>query len=171
MSILAGISAGVGAIGTIAGAIGSRSAARRQQRELEKQAARNEAWYARNYYSDYLNSSEAQNAIRRLGNTLRERSQASKARQAITGATPEQSIAESAEYNKSMADMIGNLAAAGESYRRDVDAKKLQMDASLSAQRQGIAQAQQGANANLMSAGLRSMMNGLSQYDFGKLKF
>lgn len=169
MSVLGAISAGVGLAGSIAGALGSRSAARRQRRLLDKQRAANEAWYARNYYGDYLNSVEAMNAMRRVNDTIRERSQAARARAAVTGATPEQSVAIEAANGRNVADLMGNLAAQGDAYRRHVDERKQQMDAGVNSAAAGIAEAQQGANAQLMSAGLRSVMNGLSQFDFSGL--
>lgn len=168
MSIIAGISAGVGAAGAIAGMFGSRAAARRQQREISKQEAKNEAWYNRNYYGDYLNSVEAMNAIQRVNDTLRERSQAARARQVVTGGTPEQAVAQEAENTKSVTALMGNLAAQGDAYRREADARKLGLDAQTGGMRQAIASGQQGANAQLMSAGLNAVMNGLSQFDFGK---
>lgn len=169
MSLTLGlIGLGVGLAGTGAGILGSRKAAKRQKEELKKQGAANEAWYNRNYYGDYLNSVEAQNAIRRVSDTLRERSQAARAREAVTGATPEQTIAQEAESGRTVADIMGNLAAQGAAYRRDVDARKLQMDNALSAQRQAIAGQQQGANAALMSAGLQTAINSISQFDIKK---
>lgn len=168
MSIIAGISAGIGALGALGGMFGSRRAAEREQRELENRAAKNEAWYHRNYYGDYLNSVEATNAIRRVKDTLAERSQMARARQVVAGGTPEQAVAAEQEYAKSMADVIGNLAAQGEAYKRDVDARKAQMDAEVGGQRQAIASQQQAANASLMGAGLNAVMSGLSQFDFDK---
>lgn len=170
MSIIAGISAGIGALGALGGVLGSRSAAKRQQRALENQEANNEAWYRRNYYGDYLNSVEANNAIRRVKDTLAERSKAARARQVVAGGTPEQAIAAEQEYAKSVADVMGNLAAQGDAYRREVDARKAQMDANVGGHRQAIASQQQAANASLMGAGLRAVMSGLSQFDFGKKK-
>lgn len=169
MSLTLGlIGLGVGLAGAGAGFLGSKAAARRQKREVEKQEAKNEAWYNRNYYGDYLNSLEALNAIRRVNDTMRERGQAARARQAVTGGTAEQAIATEAENNRSVADLMGNLAAQGDAYRRDIDAKKLNMDAQTSGMRQSIANGQQQANAQLASAGLNAMLNGMSQFKFGK---
>lgn len=168
MSTTAAIGLGVGALGALGGMLGSRAAARRQKRELEKQAARNEAWYNRNYYGDYLNSVEAMNAINRVRDTFAERARQARARSVVAGATPEMGVAETAAQAKGVAELMGNLAAQGDAYRRDVDARKQQMDAGISGARQAIAERQQGAQASLMSAGLNAVMNGLSQFDFGK---
>ena len=170
MSIIAGISLGMGAAGALAGALGARKQAREREREIAKQEARNEAWYNRNDYGDYLNTVEAMNAVRRVNDTLRERSLAARARQVVAGGTPEIAVAQEAENARGVADLMGSLAAQGDAYRRDVDARKQQLDAQVSGARQAIADNRQAANAGLMSAGLRSVMNGLSQFDLGNVK-
>ena len=169
MSIIGAISLGAGLLGGAAGAIGSRKAAERERELLQKRRAANDAWYARNYYGDYLNTAEASNAINRMKETLRERSQAARAREAVTGATPEMAVAQESESNKSMAELMGGLAARGDAYRRDVDTRKMQMDAATDATEAAMRSAQQGANAQLTSAGLNAIKSGLSQFDFGGL--
>ena len=163
-------------IGAIAGAVGGlasgifgaaeqRKAAREQRRELARQRAANDAWYKRNYYQDYLNTVEAQNALKRYRNAWAEQTQQARARQAVTGGTPEQAQALAEAGGEAMGDMIGNLAAVGQQNRQAIDAQKLAMDANLSQQQAAIAEAEQQAGANLINSGIAVATSALQGYE------
>ena len=163
-------------IGAIAGAVGGlasgifgaaqqRKAAREQRRQLARQRAANDAWYKRNYYQDYLNTVEAQNALKRYRNAWAEQTQQARARQAVTGGTPEQAQALAEAGGEAMGDMIGNLAAVGQQNRQAIDAQKLAMDANLSQQQAAIAEAEQQAGANLINSGIAVATSALQGYE------
>ena len=143
-----------GLAGSLIGAGAQRRAARKQEKELAKQRAANEAWYKRNYYQDYLNTVEAQNALKRVENAWAERTREARARQAVTGGTPEQAQAVAEAGGEAMGDMVGNLAAQGQQNKAAIDAQKLQMDANISAQESALAEAREQAGANLLSNGI-----------------
>lgn len=143
-----------GLAGSLIGAGAQRRAARKQEKELAKQRAANEAWYKRNYYQDYLNTVEAQNALKRVENAWAERTREARARQAVTGGTPEQAQAVAEAGGEAMGDMVGNLAAQGRQNKAAIDAQKLQMDANISAQESALAEAREQAGANLLSNGI-----------------
>lgn len=149
----------------IFGAAEQRKAAREQRRELARQRAANDAWYKRNYYQDYLNTVEAQNALKRYRNAWAEQTQQARARQAVTGGTPEQAQALAEAGGEAMGDMIGNLAAAGQQNRQAIDAQKLAMDANLSQQQAAIAEAEQQAGANLINSGIAVATSALQGYE------
>jgi len=67
-----GTAIGIGAslIGGVMGASKAAKAANAQQQMLNQQRNKNEAWYNRNYYQNYLDSKEAQAAIKRVEDTL-----------------------------------------------------------------------------------------------------
>lgn len=155
-----GLIAGLGS--TIYGGIRNASAAKKadkKQKETEaEQSARNNAWYTRNYYRDYLNTVEAQNAMKRYRDAWEERTREARARAAITGGTPEQAQAVAEAGGEAMGDLMGNLAAQGESNKQMIDRQKLEMDNALAAQGldydlKKYAQEQESAR-NIMSAGL-----------------
>ena len=77
------IGAILGAVGGlasgIAGGIKSAKAAREQQRLIDEQESKNNAWYNRNYYQNYMDSSEAQAAMKRVENTLKKQNQEARA--------------------------------------------------------------------------------------------
>lgn len=149
----------------IFGAAQQRKAAREQRRELARQRAANDAWYKRNYYQDYLNTVEAQNALKRYRNAWAEQTQQARARQAVTGGTSEQAQAVAEAGGEAMGDMIGNLAAAGQQNRQAIDAQKLAMDANLSQQQAAIAEAEQQAGANLINSGIAVATSALQGYE------
>ena len=84
-----GTAIGIGAslIGGVMGASKAAKAANAQQQMLNQQRNKNEAWYNRNYYQNYLDSKEAQSAIKRVEDTLRRRNQEAQATAAVTGGT------------------------------------------------------------------------------------
>ena len=163
-------------IGAIAGVVGGlasgffgasqkRKAAREQRRELARQRAASDAWYKRNYYQDYLNTVEAQNALKRYRNAWAEQTQQAKARQAVTGGTPEQAQAVAEAGGEAMGNVMGTLAAQGQQNRQAIDAQKLAMDTNLSQQQAAIAEAEQQAGANLINNGIAVATSALQGFE------
>lgn len=149
----------------IYGASQQRKAAREQRREMARQRAANEAWYTRNYYQDYLNTVEAQNALKRYRNAWAEQTQQARARQAVTGGTPEQAQAVAEAGGEAMGNVMGTLAAQGQQNRQAIDAQKLAMDTNLSQQQAAIAEAEQQAGANLINSGIAVATSALQGYE------
>ena len=111
-----GTAIGIGAslIGGVMGASKAAKAANAQQQMLNQQRNKNEAWYNRNYYQNYLDSKEAQAAIKRVEDTLRRRNQEAQATAAVTGGTPEAVLAQQENDQKMMGEVVGNLATRGD---------------------------------------------------------
>lgn len=167
MSVIGLIGAGVGLASSLYGAHKSAKAAKDQEAELAKQRAANEAWYNRNYYQDYLNTVQAQNALKQYRNAWAERTKEARARQAISGGTAEQAQAVAEAGGEAMGNMVGNLAAQGQQNKAAIDAQKLAMDNNLSQQQAAIAEARQQAASNLMSSGASVLTSGLQAMDGG----
>lgn len=165
MSVIGLIGAGVGLASSLFGAASSRKAAREQKRELARQRAADEAWYKRNYYQDYLNTVEAQNALKRVRNAWDDRTREARARQAITGGTAEQAQAVAEAGGEAMGETVGNLAAQGQQNKAAIDAQKLAMDANLSQQAAQIAENKQAAAQQLMAGGASMITSGLQSMD------
>lgn len=147
--------AGVGALASGAGLFSgwknAKKAKEEQKRLQREQRAANEAWYARNYFGDYLNSTDAQNALRRAKEAREEHSKQTRARQAITGATAEQVTQAEQAGAEVVGDTIANLAAQGSAIKREVDRQKQAMDADLNAQKSAMYAQEQAAGENTMS--------------------
>ena len=170
MSVIGLIGAGVGLASSLFGAAKSAREAKKQEAELARQRAANEAWYNRNYYQDYLNTVEAQNALKRVRTAWAERTREARARQAITGGTTEQAQAVAEAGGEAMAETMGNLAAQGQQNKAAIDAQKLAMDNNLSQQQMAINEAKQTAASNLMSSGASMITSGLQAMDGGNKK-
>lgn len=168
-AILGGLAVAGGLFSALSGKREAEKAAREQREQLAQQRARNEAWYNRNYYQDYLNSVEAQNAIKRVRDAWAERTQEARARQAITGGTPEQAMAIAESGGKAMSETVAGLAAQGASMKREIDAQKQQMDAGVMRGQTAIANAEQRAGMNLTENGMGLFASGLeSVFDVPK---
>lgn len=168
MSVTLGlIGAGVGLANMLYGAHKSAAEAKKLEAEQARQRAAGEAWYNRNYYQDYLNTVQAQNALKQYRNAWAERTKEARARQAISGGTPEQAQAVAEAGGEAMGNMIGNLAAKGEQNKAAIDAQKLAMDNNLSQQQMQIAEQRQQAASNLMSGGASMLTSGLQSLDGG----
>lgn len=165
MSVIGIGSAVLGGLATLYGAHKDAESAREQERELARQRAANEAWYKRNYYQDYLNTVEAQNALKRVRNAWDERTREAMARQAITGGTPEQAQAVAEAGGEAMGETVGNLAAQGQQNKAAIDAHKLAMDTNLSQQAAQIAENKQQAAQQLMAGGASMITSGLQSLE------
>lgn len=154
MSFLAITGALLGAASAAKGAVDAAEAAKKKRNELKKERARNNAWYARNYYEDYLNTVAAYNAINRARDSWANATKEARARQAVTGGTVEQAAAVAEAGGEAMGNTIANVAAQGEANKRAVDAQKQAMDANVAAQEGAIADAQQQAGMNLLENGI-----------------
>ena len=156
------LSVGAGILGGFLGNDSAKEAARAAERERKKLAAKQEAWYNRNYYQDYLNSVNAQNAIKRYRDAWSEKVNEARARRAVAGGTPERAQAVAEAGGEAMGNLVGNLAAVGEQNKQAIDAQKQAMDANLAQQAISQYEAQEAAGANLMASGVNMAINGLA---------
>lgn len=167
MSVIGIGSAVLGGLAALYGAHKDAKSAKEQEAELARERAASEAWYNRNYYQDYLNTVEAQNALKRVRNAWDERTRQERARQAITGGTAEQTQAVAEAGGEAMGETVGNLAAQGQQNKAAIDAQKLAMDTNLSQQAAQIAEQRQAAAQQLMAGGASMITSGLQAMDGG----
>lgn len=147
------------------GAWKQSKAAKEEQKAISQQKAANKAWYDRNYYQDYLNTVEAQNAVKRYKDAWGERLSEERARQVISGGTPAQLAAVQEAGAEGMANLMGDLAATGEQKKQAVDAQKLAMDNNMSEREVALARAKQEAGANLMQNGAKLVTSSLESFE------
>ena len=161
-AIIGAAATGIG--GSVLGAIQSANAAKQQRRLIRQQQAQQDAWYNRNYYQNYLDSSEAQAAIKRVEQTMRRRNQEAQARAAITGGTHEQVAAKQANDQQMMGDTLSNLAAQGDAVRRQVDQQYQGMSQNNNNLLLQQAMMDEEGKAQLMQNGLGIIGNALQLY-------
>lgn len=132
-------------------AIGSARANRTRQNNLDKEKAESRAFFDREYYTNELDRTENQSAMRSLTDRLKEQTKRSQATNAITGATPEVALAQQNNANKAYADVANRLAGMA-SQRRSMIASQRNADRrSLYGMQDGIEQAKAQNWANLGS--------------------
>lgn len=159
---------GAGLAGGIMGGIKSSKAAKAQQKLIDQQRAKNDAWYNRNYYQNYLDSKEAQSAIKRVEDTMRRRKQEAQATAAVTGGTQEAVLAQEENDQKLMGDVVGNLAARGDAIKRQVDAQKQAMDNDIMGQQMKQYQMNEAGGSQLLANSGSLIGSALSLLDRGR---
>lgn len=119
------------AIGAIAGtafnafnALNSARAAKKAQRaamkELDNSAALKRNYYNRELYKNYFDGADAKNAIRSLNENIDRQRSVSDGVAAVTGATPEASLAAGAARGKAISDAHASIAGQGERYKSGI---------------------------------------------------
>lgn len=168
------IGAIIGAAGGLAsglfGGLKSSKAAKEQEKLINEQERKNDAWYNRNYYQNYLDSVEAQAAMKRVENTLKKQNQEARATAVVTGATPEAAVAQQQANNEILDNVTTNLAAQGTARKANVDAINQQNENNIMNMRIAQNQATEKGNAQLMDNGLGIIGSALSMQDWGKKK-
>lgn len=168
------IEAILGAVGGlasgIAGGIKSAKAAKEQQRLINEQESKNNAWYNRNYYQNYMDSTEAQAAMKRVENTLKKQNQEARATAVVTGATPEAAVAQQQANNEILDETATGLAAQATARKAQVEAIDQQNQNNIFQARLGQSSAEEKGGAELMGAGLGMVKDALSMVDWDKTK-
>lgn len=159
------IGAGIGLASGIFGGIKSAKEAKKQQALINEQEKKNNEWYNRNYYQNYMDTTEAQAAMKRVENTLRRQNEQARATQTVMGGTPELAVAQQQANDEVLADTATGLAAQSTARKANVDAINMQNQNNITQQRIGQSQATEAGNANLMSSGLGIIGSALSLYD------
>ncbi len=163
------IGAILGAVGGLAsgifGGIKSAKAAREQQRLINEQESKNNAWYNRNYYQNYMESAEAQAAMKRVENTLKKQNQEARATAAVMGSTPEAAVAQQQANNEILDNTATGLAAQATQRKMQVDAANQQNQNAILNARLGQSQMNEQGGAQLMSNGLGLIGSAFSMYD------
>ena len=149
----------------IFGGIKSAKAAREQQRLINEQESKNNAWYNRNYYQNYMESAEAQAAMKRVENTLKKQNQEARATAAVMGSTPEAAVAQQQANNEILDNTATGLAAQATQRKAQVDAANQQTQHAILNARLGQSQMNEQGGAQLMSNGLGLIGSAFSMYD------
>lgn len=161
----AAIGAGVSLVSGIMGASKASKAAKAQQQLINDQRTKNEAWYNRNYYQNYLDSSEARSAMKRVEDTMRRRNQEAQATAAVTGGTQEAVLAQQGNDQKMMSEVVGNLASRGDEIKRQVDAQNQANENALMQQQMAQYQANEAGGTQLLGNSGSLLGSALSLFD------
>ena len=152
------------------GGIKSAKEARRQQKLINEQEAKNNAWFNRNYYQNYMDTAEAQAAMKRVEDTLKRQNEEARATATVMGGTPEAELARTKDNNKILGDVATNLASQSTARKAKVDAINQQNQTAITQARIGQSAATEAGNATLMGNGLGLIGSALSMIDGNPFK-
>lgn len=136
------------------GAYKSAKAAKKQENEAKDQQAKENAWYRKEYYKNYLDSEEARAAMKRVEDTLNKQNQQAQATATITGATPESVIARQESDNKLLDNVATGIAANATARKNQVSDQHQANQIGLSQQRMAQHSIDEIGGAQLMNNGL-----------------
>ncbi|MDR0541655.1 MAG: hypothetical protein LBH19_05520 [Dysgonamonadaceae bacterium] len=167
------IQAAIGLGQSIYGGIQAGNARKQAEALQAQQRAENEAWFNKEYYSDYTQRADSQNLLRQMRETIADNNRRAEATAAITGATPESVQAQRNAGNKVMADTIGNLAAQGAKYKDNLMSQYLGQKYNLQNSQYNTLIGNAQSNETGMYNGMNQMgsgVMGIADYYNGKSK-
>jgi hypothetical protein len=136
------------AIGSaIYGGVKSAKARKAQQKLIGEQQRKNEEWYNKNYYSDYMQNADVQSGLSMLRDQIQTNNRRIAGANAMRGGTDETRLAAQAEGNRTYADAIRGIAGQATAYKRGIDVQNQQNQQSTLAMMMNMYQ-QQAQNAN-----------------------
>ena len=166
--ILTGLNGALGLYSGVKGML-DKNAASKKAKELRNRAkAEEDAWYKRNYYESFIDSTAARAAMKRVENSLRRNNEQSRAHSVIVGATPEYSVARNEQGLRSMENVVTNLAAQDDDRKSQVEAIHRQnKNAFLNSELNDLAMDERMATA-AANNGLNLFQNALLGANWGK---
>lgn len=150
--------------GAIAGGIMGAKSARKQARMIADEKNKNQAWFDRRYNEDSTQRAEAQAAITKMREAMKDRTAAAAGTSAVMGGTEESMAIEKEAQNKALAEAMSNIAINGEARKDAIEAQYQARDAQLFDAQLGNEQQRAnnitGAIGGMSSAG-SGIMNGI----------
>lgn len=170
-AVIGGATALAGLASSYMGYKRAKEEAAKQDKLLAEDKARLNDYYNRNYYQDYYNTAEAQNAMRRVRESLQRRGQEEAGRAAINGGTAEAQLAQQENDQRALTETASALAEQGTALKRDADKTYLAGQNALSAREAGMSQQRQQGYAQLGASGAEVAKSGLlgmaNSFSFG----
>lgn len=110
--------------------MGAKSA-RKQARMIAGEKTKNQAWFDRRYNEDSTQRADAQAAITKMRETMKERTAAAAGTAAVMGGTEESMAIEKEAQNKSLAETMSAIAINGEARKDSIEAQYQSRDSQL----------------------------------------
>lgn len=153
------VGAAVGVGSAIYGAVSSAHAAKKARAAQRRQEAKNENWYLRRYNEDGTQTAEGQSLLRKSREYAEDLYNKAAGASKVAGATDESAAMAKHAGNETVANTMGNVAAAASANKQNVENQYMSMANQLANQR--IATYQQSAK-DASAAGSQGMSAGLS---------
>lgn len=165
---LSGMNGALGLYYGVKGALDARRASD-EAKQLRKNAqAEESSWYRRNYYGNFLDNTAASAAMKRVENTLRRHNAQSRARMAITGATPEYSLALGEQGLRSMENVVTNLASMDSDRKIQIDAAHRQNRAAMLGNELNTLAMDERMAESAVGSGLNLFQNAMLGVEWGR---
>ena len=165
---LSGMNGALGLYYGVKGALDAKKASEDAKQLRKKAQAEESSWYKRNYYGNFLDSTAASAAMKRVENTLRRQNSQNRARTAITGATPEYSLALGEQGLRSMENVVTKLAAMDSDRKNQIDAAHRQNRAALLGNELNTLAMDERMAKSAFSNGLNLFQNAMLGAEWGK---
>ena len=120
--VMTGLNGALGLYSGVKGVLDAAKASESRKQLRSKAKAEEDAWYKRNYYGNFLDSTAARAAMKRVENSLRRNNEQNRAHSIVMGTTPEYSIARNEQGLRSMENAVTNLAAQDDNRKNQIDA-------------------------------------------------
>lgn len=134
--------AAIGAGAAILGGVLSSQSAKKQREEqlraLRQQQEKNEAWYNRRYNEDATQRADAQLALRRTNDAIKQRTLAALGKKNVIGGTDASMATVQQQNAKAVGDALGDIVAQSETRKDNIEDQYRQRDASLDAQQSDV---------------------------------
>lgn len=156
--------AGLQVAGAVAGGIMGAASARKRAKMLANEKRKNQAWYDRRYNEDFTERADAQAALTKMRDAMRNRSKAAAGTAAVIGSGSEAVAQEKQAQNTALGSTVSNITAAGEASKERIEQQYQQRDQDLTAQQQaaeaakGQAIAQAVTSASSAAGGLANLI-------------
>lgn len=115
---------GVGA--AVAGGIGSAIEANKARKVYEKEASDNKNLYDKEYNQNYTERADVQATLGKMRDQFKRNTEVSRNIAAVTGATPEQQVAETAAQNTQLGATVQGIAGQASAFKDGVQNRYLQ---------------------------------------------
>lgn len=154
---IAGAAASLG--GSIWGGIQASKQAKKAEDVLAQQRQKNDDWYGRRYYQDYVQTAEAQNLLNRAREEAQRQVQSAVGRSRVGGGSAEEVAAAMEKAGDMQASVAGNIAAQATQDKRAVDSAYRQQDAALSNQYYNLYNTRAQNSSQAASAAMKAGMD------------
>ena len=166
--VLTGLNGALGLYSGVKGMLDASKASKGAKDLRNKAKAEEEGWFRRNYYENYLDSTTAKAAMKRVENSLRKQNAQNRAHSVISGATPEYSLARNEQGLRTMENLTTNLASMDSNRKSQIDAMHRQnKNAFLNSELNDLAMDERAAMSSVGN-GLNLLQNALLGVEWGK---
>lgn len=165
MGIAAIISLILSAAGMITGTAMNAKANKTEAKNLSDRQNKLNAWYDKNYNTNYLDTDEAKSTLQLVRNRITENQQANSQANAMKGASDEKAVATATEGQKALADTALELNAKGTDRKNQIENTYMAQDFNLAGLKASNLAQKSQSWANLASNAGNLMSSSLNEID------